>query len=118
MRVFDFPTPMQSHGARDESIVAPQALFTLNAPFVIEQSIALTETDAFKECSTDEERSNYLIESVFQRDAYPPETPRIIRFVEQQRRVFANSPKTQQIRSPWPLVAQAMLMSNEFQYID
>ena len=36
LRAFDFPTPMQSQPARGESIVAQQALFTLNAPFVVD----------------------------------------------------------------------------------
>jgi len=116
LRTFDFPTPMQTQPGRDESIVAPQSLFTMNAPFVIDQAIAATGTSRFLNCRTDEERVGALFELILQRPANPAETARTARFVQLQSR-FYNDPD-KQIVSPWPIAAQALYMSNEFQYID
>lgn len=120
LRVFDFPTPMQTQPKRGESIVAPQSLFAMNAPFVIDQAVALTGSERFAACKTDAARATLLFEAIFQRKPVEPELRRISRFVEQQNRFFnpAKRKKRTRVTSPWPLVAQAMLMSNEFQYID
>ena len=116
LRVFDFPTPMQSQPGRDESIVAPQSLFTMNSRIVIDQSIALTETPEFAACETDEARTTRLYLATLQRGPLPPEIVRIGKFIEQQSRFFPTAKS--KMKTPWPLVAQALLMSNEFQYLD
>lgn len=116
LRVFDFPTPMQTHPARGESVVAPQALFSMNAPFVIDQSIAITERKAFQDCQSDPERITVLFQRIFQREPHAVEIRRMEKFVTQQAKFFPQ-PKSR-LKSPWPLAAQAMLMSNEFQYLD
>ena len=122
LRVFDFPTPMQTQPGRDESIVAPQSLFTMNSRIVIDQSIALTETPEFAACETDEARATRLYLTVLQREPAPPEVVRIGRFIEQQSRFFpaakSNLKTPSKLKTPWPLVAQALLMNNEFQYLD
>lgn len=118
LRVFDFPTPMQTQPTRAESIVAPQALFTMNSPFVIDQAIAVTASARFLDCASDAERASALFELVLQREPQPPEVARVLRFVETQNRFFAEPAKKSAIESPWPLAAQALMMSNEFQYID
>jgi len=116
LRVFDFPTPMQTQPGRDESIVAPQSLFTMNSQIVIDQSVALTELPEFTACESDEARTTRLYLKVLQREPTPPEVERIGRFVEQQSQFFPSTKS--ELKSPWPLVAQALLMSNEFQYRD
>jgi hypothetical protein len=115
LRIFDFPTPMQTQPERDESIVAPQALFTMNSPFVIDQANAITQSGPFAGDASDSERVAAIYQAVFQRKPHEVELNRIIRFVELlQKRSAAGA----RISSPWPLVAQSLLMSNEFQYID
>ncbi|NQV26627.1 MAG: DUF1553 domain-containing protein [Rhodopirellula sp.] len=117
LRAFDFPTPVQSQPKRGESIVAPQTLFTMNSPFVIDQTVAITETPEFRDRSTDEERVAALFELIFQRAPMPLETERILKFVELQSR-FTTPSDLKRRASTWPLVAQSLMMSNEFQYID
>ncbi len=117
LRAFDFPTPLQSQSKRGESIVAPQTLFTMNAPFVIDQTVAITETSEFRECTTDEERVAALFELIFQRIPAPLETERVLKFVELQSR-FTTPNDLKRRASTWPLVAQSLMMSNEFQYVD
>ncbi len=115
LRAFDFPTPMQTQPARGESIVAPQALFTMNAPFVIDQSTAITNSARFKACQTDEQRIDCLFAIVLQREPADNELARVSKFVDFQER-FKTS--TRFVDSPWPLIAQSLMMSNEFQYVD
>ena len=116
LRVFDFPTPMQTQAGRGESIVAPQALFTLNSPFVIDQALAITAVDSFTGCESDEQRARALFQTVYQRDPTDREVTRAQRFVDAQHKFFRQPDG--RITSPWPLAAQALLMSNEFQYLD
>lgn len=117
LRAFDFPTPVQSQPKRGESIVAQQTLFTMNAPFVIDQTVAVTETSEFRDCGTDQERVAALFTLIFQREPAALETERILKFVELQSR-FKTPNDLKRRASTWPLVAQSLMMSNEFQYID
>ncbi len=116
LRTFDFPSPMATHAGRPETIVPTQALFTLNSRFVIDKAEALTETKRFKSRKSDSERVAALFQAVFQRTPREAEVRRIAKFVQTQESQLQNSKS--RIRSPWPLVAQALLMSNEFQYVD
>lgn len=117
LRAFDFPTPVQSQPKRDESIVAPQTLFTMNSPFVIDQTVAITETSEFRECSSDEECAVTLFKLILQREPAALEVERVLKFVELQSR-FITPNDLKRRASTWPLVAQSLMMSNEFQYID
>ncbi|MEZ6127580.1 MAG: PSD1 and planctomycete cytochrome C domain-containing protein [Planctomycetaceae bacterium] len=118
LRSFDFPSRMQTHPGRDESIVAPQALFTMNSPFVVEQAIAMTELSEFLAAPNEEARVAAVFEAAFQRQPSPAEVGRITKFIEQQQRLFESPRKGSKVTNPWPLVTQAVLMSNELIYID
>ena len=118
LRAFDFPSRMQTAGSRPESVVAPQALFTLNSSFVIDQAVRITELSDFRAAATDEDRIRVIFESVFQRKPVDAEATRLKRFVELQQRFFETPRKNSKVTSPWPLAAQALLMSNELQYVD
>ena len=72
----------------------------------------------FKAASTDEDRIAAIFAAILQRAPAEQETDRIIRFVEPQQKLFKTPKKNSKVTNPWPLVAQAVLMSNELQYID
>ena len=109
LRAFDFPSPNQSQENRTESIVAPQALFTMNSAFVIDQARALVDRLDFQADTTREQRIDAIYRAVLHRPAEDAEHVRIKRFadIEEGRKV-----------DPWPLLAQALFMSNEFLYVD
>ncbi|QEG00401.1 Planctomycete cytochrome C [Stieleria maiorica] len=119
LRAFDFPAPVQTQPARGESIVAPQALFTMNAPLVIDQAAAIASSAAVSQTKDDRQKVVSLFQMTLGRDPDAAEITRTLKFVEFQKR-FQNPdrPPTRFIDSPWPLIAQALLMSNEFQYVD
>ncbi len=116
LRAFDFANPMQSQPKRGESIVAPQALFTLNAKIVVDQAAALVDADEFTSLESDDARITSIFRKVLQRDPADQEMARVKKFVAFQERF--KKPSTRFIDSPWPLVAQSLMMSNEFQYVD
>jgi hypothetical protein len=115
LRAFDFPPSMQSHPAREESIVAQQALFALNSPFVIEQASAMVRDNSFCSLESDRQRAEWLFHNIYQREPEFVELDRVERFVQQMSTLDGKSPSK---RSAWELVAQSLLMSNEFQYVD
>ena len=116
LRAFDFPAPMQTQGSRVESIVAAQTLFTMNSPFVFDQAAAIIEALGFRSSLADTERVNRLFRAVFQRLASEQEVATILQFVKIQREGASESPEKNQ--AAWQLVAQALMMSNEFHYLD
>ena len=119
LRAFDFPAPLQTQPSRGESIVAPQALFTMNSPFVIDQAKTLTMSDEFASCESDPQRIDFLFKSILGRKPASNETARTLKMVELQDRFKKSEQRpTRFIDSPWPLIAQALMMSNEFQYVD
>ena len=118
LRAYDFPARMQTHSHRGESIVAPQALFAMNSQFAIDQSVAITQLSTFRSAATDKERIAAVFEAVLQRPPVEIEYTRIERFVELQSRLFTAPRRNSKVTSPWPLVAQSLMMSNEFQYVD
>jgi hypothetical protein len=109
LRAFDFPSPNQTQEKRTESIVAPQALFAMNAPFVVDQAKALVERLEFEKNSSEAEIIDAIFEAILHRKAEPAEHERIEKFalIETRRDV-----------DPWPLLAQSLFMSNEFLYVD
>lgn len=118
LRAHDFPARMQTTGGRGESIVAPQALFTMNSAFAVDQAVAVTELSEFMAAADDDHRIDAIFSAVLQRRPDAAEKMRITRFLEQQRRFFETPRKNSTVTSPWPLVAQSLMMSNEFQYVD
>ncbi len=116
---FDFPSPMQSHPQREESIVAPQALFAMNSPIVRDQASSLVRSPGFGECGTDRGRVEYMFWTVLQRAPQAGEVQRVLKFVTQQTSPAISSGKNSRPTAlPWELAVQALMMSNEFQYVD
>ncbi|MDF1658391.1 MAG: PSD1 and planctomycete cytochrome C domain-containing protein [Verrucomicrobiales bacterium] len=109
LRNFDFPSPVQTQGSRTENIVSPQALFLMNSPFMVEQAASLISAVSLGEIDDRGERIEIIFARALQRSPTPGEIEKVERFmeIEESRDV-----------DPWPLLAQSLLMSNEFLYVD
>ena len=119
LRAFDFPSPMQSQAKRGESIVAPQALFLMNSRFVIDQMERLVGGSEFQALETNDDRIDFLFRTLLQRTSVENERLRVTRFVEYQNRIIKATKNPNRFQNdPWPLIAQSLVMSNEFQYVD
>lgn len=109
LRNFDFPTPMQTQGQRTDNIVPPQALFLMNSPFIVDQARTVVDKLGFTEKTPEQERVTRIFEKALQRKPSVAELKRISRFAEIE---------TGRNVDPWPLLAQSLLMSNEFLYVE
>jgi hypothetical protein len=109
LRAFDFPSPTASADRRSENIVPQQSLFALNSQFVIDQSRRLAERLGAEREASPTPTIEALFQQVLRRSGAPAELKRATRFVElmQQRNT-----------DPYPLIAQSLLISNEFLYVD
>ena len=88
----------------------------MNSPFVIAQAKRISESAGLVNAESDQEKVAFLFRRILGRDPAPIEIERALKVAEFQRRF--KQPVKRFIHSPWPLIAQAMMMSNEFQYVD
>ena len=67
----------------------------------------MVDLQAFRELSSNEARIHYLFSQILGRGPDHLELPRTLKFVERENRPLN-----------WQLVAQSLMMSTEFQYLD
>jgi cytochrome c553 len=108
-RSFDFASPDQTVERRPMTTVPQQALFGLNAPFMIEQAKALSARTAK---SAGEARVQELYRLVYQRQATAVEVRAGLQFVEAP----ASAEKSQ--LTAWEQYAQVLLLTNEAMFVD
>ncbi len=91
----------------------------MNSPFVIDQAKNLTSAGEFASCGSDPQRVEFLFQSILGRQPASNEAARTLKMVEFQSRLQKTETRPSRfIESPWPLIAQALMMCNEFQYVD
>jgi hypothetical protein len=101
LRLFDFANPDAHTSQRYVTTVPLQALFLLNSPFMDEVSRALAERSGDGAAS---DRLRRLYRSALGRDPRAGEQQRGLRFIEGG--------------GSWAELAQALLLSNEFAFVD
>jgi len=102
LRTFDFPAPEYSSPGRPKTTVPQQALFAMNSPFaytVAEQLAGIIS----KQTSNPREQAQLLIERVYSRPATPDEIQQLTLYLKAR---------------PLNQLAQALLMTNEFLFVD
>ncbi|WP_197456148.1 PSD1 and planctomycete cytochrome C domain-containing protein [Stieleria neptunia] len=123
---FDLPSPDASQAKRAKTTVPQQALYLMNSGFVIEQAKALAERseaerskaepegptgDDTEQVATDRtaERIKRLYRLALARDPAPAELQVTLEFV---------TPGSEATLDPWVQLAQVLLLSNEFAFVD
>jgi hypothetical protein len=107
-RTFDFATPDSHSPQRFTTTIPQQALFLMNSPFVIEQAGALIKQPDLKTADEPAERIKRLYALLFGRQPTDEETTMGAQFVAADNNADAN----------WQRYAQALMVSNEFVFID
>ena len=115
-RAFDFASPDQSAERRPRTTVPQQALFSMNAPFVVEQAKALASRPDVAAASTTDLRIAALYRVVLARPPAPAELQAAVRFLALVDPVRAESGHSQLSR--WEQLAQVLLMTNDFLFVD
>jgi hypothetical protein len=114
LRLFDFPDANITSEKRNETTVPQQQLFVLNSPFVIEIAKALAAR-VQKEAPADEARVQRAFALVYGRPANADEARLALAFLGGQD----NSGEQQANRlTRWERLAQVLIGSNEFMYVD
>jgi hypothetical protein len=104
--VFDFADPSVVTGARNQSTVAPQALYLLNNPFPIEQA-RLAARRVLLDAAGHEARLDRLYRIILGRPPWPAEKSAALAYL-------ASSDSGD---DAWPAVAQALFASPDFRWL-
>jgi hypothetical protein len=111
LRSFDFASPDATVPARHHTTVPQQALFLMNSPFVLEQAEHLARSLGAVEAAKDPDaRIRELYARVYGRSPEPEELGLGRRFVEER----GGGPQG----GAWAEYAQALVLANEFAYVD
>ncbi|MGB3118261.1 MAG: PSD1 and planctomycete cytochrome C domain-containing protein [Verrucomicrobiales bacterium] len=105
--VFDFAEPDQVNGQRDVTTVAPQALFLLNNPFVVETATHAAQRVLALEGADDDAKIRYAYAYTLCRKPGDAERERSLAFIKEG----GGDEKT------WTTFLQALYASAEFRYI-
>ncbi len=111
--IFNVASPDATTPKRAETTVPQQALYLMNAPFVIEQAKQLAARVEREAGAAPAERIRRLYQIVLQREATPAELERAESFIRSREASGAGEPL-----GPWPMLAQVLLMTNEMMYVD
>src|SRR5262249_40486309 len=114
---FDFASPDTTSPQRHETTVPQQALFLMNSPFVIEQARHLVERADVQGQTEGEERIGYLYRLLYGRPAEPDEVALGLRFVAEAVKQEGDGKGAKSLTA-WQKYAQALLLSNEFAFVD
>ncbi|WP_397568845.1 PSD1 and planctomycete cytochrome C domain-containing protein [Schlesneria sp. T3-172] len=110
-RAFDFADTDASASDRPQTTVPQQSLFAMNSPFMQEQSRRLA-ADCVAMASNDPERLEHLYQRVFGRQPTVDERSVALQFLG-----TAETSDSEKL-SPWDRLAQVLLMTNEFMFVD
>ncbi|MCW5554887.1 MAG: DUF1553 domain-containing protein, partial [Verrucomicrobiae bacterium] len=119
-QAFDMPDPAVSNGDRDSTVVAPQALFSMNGPTVLRHTRVMAESLLAREDLDDAGRIRWAYERALARPPAPAETDRALTFLGSVERALASGKADAAERrlSAWQSFAKALLASNEFIYVN
>ncbi len=123
-RTFDFANPNVHTPERPLTSSPQQALFLMNSPFAIEQAVYLAARGEQKAAGTaDREKGGdrlrrvaRLFRCTYGRDPSVDELADAVDFVE--RGDGSSAAKAKDLLSRWQQLAQVLLMSNEFMFVD
>jgi len=113
-RTFDLASPDSTTAQRYQTTVPQQALFMLNHPFVQEQSRTILKRSEFKDVKNDDDKIQLLHRILYARHADADEVRIGQQFIAAAQGIAG--PKT--AMSPWERYTQALLLANEFAFVD
>jgi hypothetical protein len=112
-RAFDLASPDQHTPQRYQTTTPQQALFLLNSPFLAELSRAATLRTEVQQASTTSAKIEALYRAVLARTPTPEEQTLATDFLRD-----AKTPPTGTQLTPLQQLAQVLLLSNEFLFVD
>jgi hypothetical protein len=114
--LFDAANPAMHVEKRTASTVAPQALFLMNSPLIVGELHALVNHPEVRAGKEPEPRVQALYRLIYGRKPTAAEVSLARNFLEVLKR-DGSADKPSQLE-PWETYAQALLLSNEFLFVD
>ncbi|HAA69608.1 MAG TPA: hypothetical protein DCE55_10745 [Planctomycetaceae bacterium] len=109
--LFDFANPSMVTGKRDVSNTAPQALFLMNNPWVLQQAERAADHFLREKQLNDAERLRYVFLATVGRPPEPAEAQAMLEFLTNS----VQDKMTHQLR--WTQVIHALFGSIDFRYL-
>jgi mono/diheme cytochrome c family protein len=118
-QVFDFAEPHVTNGQRASTVVAPQALYLLNSPFVKEQAHVFADA-VLKDPRGDDDRVHLAYRTAYGRPATSEEVGKALGYVSRYETALATSEKDMSNRRPraWQSLCQVLFAGSEFVYVE
>ncbi len=117
-RAFDVASPDAHSPRRFVTTVPQQALFMMNGPFVVQQAQRLVKRSEIASISDPQERVRRMYRLLFAREPTSDELRIAGEFLAATGKSDPGRPGSQEKLSAWERYAQALLMTNEFVYVD
>jgi hypothetical protein len=118
MRTFDVASPDQHSPQRFQTTVPQQALFLLNSPFVADQAKALAARPQVVSAKSADERVTAMYRVALGRNPTAEERALGRGFVTAPRHWAVRAAEARRGFGPWEQLAQVLLLSNEFAFVD
>jgi hypothetical protein len=120
LRAFDFVPPDATSPQRHQTTVPQQALFLMNSPLLKQQTRHLAARFDVARWPTPRERIDAVHRWLFSRPAQPDEIALGEQYLQSNRQPpLANSSVVSpQFLTPWEEYVQALVLSNEFMFVD
>jgi hypothetical protein len=117
---FDFADPSTLNGQRDQTTVAPQALFMMNSAFVLDQSRVLAGRLLGRNDLDESARVRQLYDLAYSREPSESEISRAVGYMGRLRTAMTESGIAAfevDLRA-WTSLCRAVLSANEFVYVE
>lgn len=120
LAAFDVPSPDASRAQRTNTTVPQQALYLLNSGFVIDQAKALASrsNDPALESDKNAERVRRMYRYTLARNPNESELAAAMQFLSQSPEPVEGDTGGKNSLDPWSQLAQVLLLSNEFAFVD
>ncbi len=117
---FDFADPSTLNGQRDQTTVAPQALFMMNSAFVLDQSRVLASQLLGRTDLDPPARVRHLYDLAYSRAPSEAEVSRAAGYLDRLRAAMTQSGIAAAEIEPraWTSLCRAVLSANEFVYVE
>jgi hypothetical protein len=118
-QVFDFAEPHVTNGKRASTVIAPQALYLMNSPFVKEQAHAFAQ-ELLKDSRDDAGRVRLAYLRAYGRPATNEEVGQALAYVSRYEAALVTTEKDVSKRRPraWQSFCQVLFAGSEFVYVE
>lgn len=119
IQIFDFSEPHVPNGKRASTVIAPQALYLMNSPFVKEQALRFA-TLSLTESGDDAERVRHAYLRAYGRLASGDEVGQAIEYLARYESALAATEKdlTKRRLKVWQSFCQILFAGSEFVYLN